>query len=310
MNYETLKTVGQFHISKGYQIFHLQDDSGLSSLQYKVIQNEKPEYIIPCRMIAKDYEKELIFMTELYRELEGALLYMTVLKSMKAINDLVDAFMYIEKKDYLDISNIVLEEKSVLYNLQDNKIGLLYIPLSQGKEYHDFYLELIHYLRMIGEKTKLADYQKWKIFMHDMDKKEHTLEEISLYLKSMLMGDKGKKDAALKSVKKNEKGNIYIRLKGSGDNNKNIFHIDMDRYVIGRIPALVEGSLPMFPTVSSQHCEFTRCEDGYEISDLSSSNGTFVNHVRVKPGEKRKLQHGDVVNIAELSFVVEVKEKT
>lgn len=309
MNNDALHTIGQFQMYKGYQVFHLNDSSLFSSLQYKVIKNEDLNYIIPCRKITKDYDAELIFITKTYRDFGESLLYMTVPKCIKAINDFINVLLDVEKKDYLDISNIVLEEKNVLYDLNKQKIRLIYMPISFDREYHSFYIELIRYLKVISEKTKLSGENRWKDFLHDMDKKEYTLQEVSFSLKSLLT-DNIYQDYSDIEERQNNRTHKYVLLKGLGKNNKNIFHIEMEKYIIGRIPSLVEGSLPMFPTVSSKHCMLTKCEDGYVISDLSSVNGTFVNHVRLKQGEKRKLQDGDIVNIAELSFTVEIKEQT
>jgi pSer/pThr/pTyr-binding forkhead associated (FHA) protein len=37
-------------------------------------------------------------------------------------------------------------------------------------------------------------------------------------------------------------------------------------------------------TVSRQHCEISLNDDQYQVKDLGSTNGTFVNQVRVKEG--------------------------
>src|SRR4051794_6199433 len=53
------------------------------------------------------------------------------------------------------------------------------------------------------------------------------------------------------------------------------------------------------PTVSGRHCRLSRRPDGYVLEDLGSTNGTFVNGVRissvvqVKPSDTIKL--GDAV---------------
>ena len=35
------------------------------------------------------------------------------------------------------------------------------------------------------------------------------------------------------------------------------------------------------PQVSGRHCRLTRDEDGYTLEDLNSTNGTYVNGVRI-----------------------------
>jgi len=56
--------------------------------------------------------------------------------------------------------------------------------------------------------------------------------------------------------------------------------------------------------VSRLHCRFTAAESGeLEIEDLRSTNGTFVNEVRVK---RRPLAPGDLVRIGRVRLKGEV----
>jgi len=56
--------------------------------------------------------------------------------------------------------------------------------------------------------------------------------------------------------------------------------------------------------VSRLHCRFTARESGeLEVEDLRSTNGTFVNEVRVK---RRPLAPGDLVRIGRVNLKVEI----
>ena len=64
-----------------------------------------------------------------------------------------------------------------------------------------------------------------------------------------------------------------------------------------------EADLRMpLPDVSRRHCRFVYSEEGWEIIDLASLNGVFVNGERV---ERAMLQPGDSVRICSLEFDVE-----
>jgi len=58
------------------------------------------------------------------------------------------------------------------------------------------------------------------------------------------------------------------------------------------------------PDISRRHCRFIRTEFGWRVVDLASTNGTFVNNVRV---EEADLQTGDKVRIG--SVTLEVAEQ-
>ena len=69
---------------------------------------------------------------------------------------------------------------------------------------------------------------------------------------------------------------------------------------IGRLPgnAIVIDN----PAVSSKHAKVTRDGDGYVIEDAESTNGTFVNEIRVT---KQALNYGDLVLIGKHHLVFE-----
>jgi pSer/pThr/pTyr-binding forkhead associated (FHA) protein len=58
--------------------------------------------------------------------------------------------------------------------------------------------------------------------------------------------------------------------------------------------------------VSRQHAVITFANDEVVIEDLNSANGTYVNRVRVAPGQKRGLAPEDNVQIGTIHFKLKV----
>ena len=58
--------------------------------------------------------------------------------------------------------------------------------------------------------------------------------------------------------------------------------------------------------VSRQHCVLKATGQGVFVRDLGSQNGTFVNDGRI--GAVTKLQHGDLLQIGPIRFVVQFEE--
>ncbi len=56
------------------------------------------------------------------------------------------------------------------------------------------------------------------------------------------------------------------------------------------------------PTISRRHCELQRCESGLLVCDLGSTNGTYVNGLRVT--EAALLLPGDRLTLGRLAFTV------
>ena len=61
------------------------------------------------------------------------------------------------------------------------------------------------------------------------------------------------------------------------------------------------------PDVSRRHCRFHFTDGVWQVTDLNSLNGIFVNEVRL---QEATLAHGDHVRIASLTFLVEIMTPT
>jgi hypothetical protein len=84
-----------------------------------------------------------------------------------------------------------------------------------------------------------------------------------------------------------------------------IFALPNGEVQIGRDPANLLAISD--PSLSRRHCVLTHNEDGYDLCDLDSRNGTFVNGVVVK---KTRLHHGDQISAGDSIFVLLLKEDT
>jgi hypothetical protein len=56
--------------------------------------------------------------------------------------------------------------------------------------------------------------------------------------------------------------------------------------------------------VSRQHAAITFSDDGFTIEDLNSSNGTWINEIKLAPNQPRMLRNGDVVRLGQLIIFV------
>ena len=76
-----------------------------------------------------------------------------------------------------------------------------------------------------------------------------------------------------------------------------------DTLTIGRIPSnkLVLNDAK----ASSRHAEIRAANNGYTITDMGSTNGTFVNEQQLRPNEPRPLNTGDTIRIGDTRFSYE-----
>jgi pSer/pThr/pTyr-binding forkhead associated (FHA) protein len=83
-----------------------------------------------------------------------------------------------------------------------------------------------------------------------------------------------------------------------GPNAGSRFQLDRDKITAGRHP---ESDIFLDDvTVSRRHAEFRRTSEGFEVADIGSLNGTYVNR---EPIEVSTLSNGDEVQIGKFRLV-------
>lgn len=84
---------------------------------------------------------------------------------------------------------------------------------------------------------------------------------------------------------------------------------DDDSVVIGRTHRNTVADIDLGPYgaaqagVSRHHCLLIRQANQWLLDDLGSLNGTYVNDVRIEPGNPVLLKNGDIIRCSHLSFV-------
>lgn len=62
------------------------------------------------------------------------------------------------------------------------------------------------------------------------------------------------------------------------------------------------------PQMSRRHCFLRVGRDGVSVTDLDSSNGTYVDNKRITPGERVELVTGSILTLGPVNFIVHLKE--
>jgi pSer/pThr/pTyr-binding forkhead associated (FHA) protein len=93
-------------------------------------------------------------------------------------------------------------------------------------------------------------------------------------------------------------GGVALLVVKRGPNAGSRFQLDQDKVTAGRHP---ESDIFLDDvTVSRRHAEFRRVGEGYEVADIGSLNGTYVNR---EPIEVSALSNGDEVQIGKFRLV-------
>lgn len=94
------------------------------------------------------------------------------------------------------------------------------------------------------------------------------------------------------------------KLVGTGSQHGNVAEINRYPFMIGKIAKESDLILPE-PSVSRMHAKIYRKADQnqWELEDLNSTNGTFVNGIKLDAYTKQIIKPGDLISIADQEFI-------
>jgi hypothetical protein len=77
-----------------------------------------------------------------------------------------------------------------------------------------------------------------------------------------------------------------------------------DGGILGRTNGPHAAHLGKFPVISSTHAKVTRVNGAWFITDLNSTNKTYVNGAKLEPNIPAAIKQDDVVMLANVTFTV------
>ncbi len=84
------------------------------------------------------------------------------------------------------------------------------------------------------------------------------------------------------------------------------FYITKDEFVIGK-SSDCDGVLSMNPTVSRHHCAIRRTGNVWTITDIGSSNGTYLDGLYLAPNQMNVLKNNSRIRISDMEFWVKME---
>lgn len=76
--------------------------------------------------------------------------------------------------------------------------------------------------------------------------------------------------------------------------------------VLGRTTGAHDGALADFKVISSRHAEVRLSDNKWIITDLGSTNGSFLNNQKLDANSDYEIHDGDIVKLANISFTAHI----
>jgi len=282
----------------------LENDAHFVNTDYKVLQSQTSGIFVQCMKMLHNGKIELYYITDDYRPMSSMF---TGISSDTLITIVVNLFadiIEVRNNGFLSTQNIDLSWDKIFVDANTLKVKLVYLPMNVKvfDSYTEFESELRASLIKLINKVIPTASDRVEQFLSDLSNGSMTL--VDLYNKSkgsgakpISGGDSGSKPVPPQATQK---------LKIVAMNAPEYFEIVIDRdvVVIGKKAELVDAVIPFNKMISRKHCKITRNNGNYYITDEGSANGTYVNRVRLAPGQPRQINRGDVIRLSDSDFQI------
>ena len=309
---EQLDIQGIERVSSAQNLAFVLGDSALFfGTGYKVLQNQQKSYLVPCARSRFNGKIKLTYFTKELLPLGTFLLEADAASCQKAMVEFVRAIIDIRDNGFFSLQNILLGLDAVYVDAALGEPRIVYLPIMTSAPNHSD-LQMIQRIyrfcvESMGKATNasaslsgLCDTQGYKsgdlgylleVFRHRESKD------------SQIQGAGSAKSNSAESLR-NGVGTIY-NLTSTGRHGAIVFQISQPQTVLGKSPSKADCVIKANSAVSREHCRLLLSRDGrLSVVDLSSSNGTYVNGVRLHPNKPVPLHDGSHLALADVEFVV------
>lgn len=276
----------------------LNDNSLFLPTEYKVLQSQKDNSFVKCMKMLLNGKIQLYYFSDKFKPLSSLILNIDADRLMTVISNLIAAVISVKNNGFLTIKNIDASFDKIFVDPNTYTVRLVYLPIKEHFFDDDAMFENAIRSMLVKQVTELpylsvqqatklvSDFQNSLLSMDDL------YSEIS-----------GKKRLAKNNDIRKERGASTGNLKLVAMNASNRVEIVVNKseFIIGKKDTN-DGVITFNKKISRVHCKITVTNNQYAVTDLQSSNGTYVNRQKLLPNKPYPLKNGDIVRLANSDF--------
>jgi hypothetical protein len=292
------------HVEKGYITemecgsnfaYILSDNSSFLSTEYKVLQSQDEGCFVKCMKTTYNGKIQFYYLTSGLKSFSSLLSTLDMDNFITIITNIFSNILAVKNNGFLTIQNVDVDFEKIFVDPTTYKVALIYLPISKKLYSDESAVEnelRTNIIKIISGLSTLSSPKTMK-FLAD-------LSNGMLSVKDLFDRLKGEKTAIItKNVKKSK-----LRIVTMNSPAQLEMEVNKKNFVIGKNKAAVDGVISFNNMISRVHCRVTEENGTYMVTDLQSTNGTYVNNVRLQPNQPCTIKHGDVIRLANSDFQV------
>ncbi|MCA1054923.1 FHA domain-containing protein [Rossellomorea aquimaris] len=278
----------------------LNDNNDFSLTEYKVLQSQNNTEFIKCMQMYYNGKIELYYLTSGHRTFTSMLPSLDENGFVIVVANLLNAIIGVKSNGFLSYQKIDTSFDKIFINPSNLSVGLIYVPTNiiVLKDFSSFETELRMNLVKLINNLPLLGTQKIKEFYAELSNGTLSLEELSSKIMAIAPNPNNADYKIQKSV-------MVLESLSSPVSPELI--VNKEKYLIGKSDTEVDGFISYNNAISRIHCKIIRTSESYFLEDLESTNGTYLDNIRLQPYKPVSLKNGDVIRLANSDFKVRIK---
>lgn len=276
----------------------LDTDELFAPTEYKVMQAQTNDIFTKCMKLLYNGKIQLFYMTEEFSSLNSMISSIDEDTFITIIMNLFANIDDVKNNGFLSIDNIDISFDHIFIDCKTYKVKLVYLPIYNNKQLC-FEKTLINNIKEFVYNSPIKQSLKIKQLINQLENKTLSFDNLYFRLKEDYPSKIEIKKSSNESQYKNK-----LKIVSMGAPVYMEFNIDKDEFVLGTKRELVDGMIPYNKKISRVHCKINKKENEYTIMDLDSSNGTYVNNIKLHPKHPVIIRNEDVIRLANSDFKV------
>ena len=302
----------------GYVSYLLKEDRFYSQTGYKMLQSGSCRSFLPCTQIRFNGYRKFVYLSGEYRRLPKILSTFGEEEFIAVMTGLISAVMNLKDNLFVRAGCLDLTDNSIFIDHITKEVYLVYLPLSEEYERTEWFeLDTALRNRIMEWSRHISCPPGKKIaqFLSALQETDRSLEDIGKRFrdarnlqKEKLRTDDLKEEQMVKQPEALRQSGRKLNLRYMGADQNLEFTITDEKFILGRSPYRADGQISGNLRVGNVHCTIWHRNEQYYAEDMQSRNGTYINGIMLKAGEQSLLHQGDILKLADSSFLVGFKE--
>ena len=289
--------------------YMLDEDEKYSLLAVKTLAESDEESLLKARLISRNGRGRIIYNTE------GMGSYLSLCNDMndrlriEVLSSLADAINVVSNSAFWELEYLDLRKEQIYIDRATEKVRYAVVPRvfndmdKAGIEWTERLLVLVsETVRSMNDTREvLGIIRELDVINQMTELLERHRETIKLI--KILIGIYGKKQYGSKPQQGAGSSVRNVVLEYVSEMGHFSFIDNLKEFVIGSGDGC-NGWLNISRAVSKKHCMIVKEPNRVLITDLGSTNGTWINGSRVMPNEYAVVNNNDIVKLADIQFRV------